>query len=259
MTENSLVLAEGASHAITTIADPTQFLVAAAESGIAQYQFTQIKTPAGGGTTWEYEGPDGEESGKELDVIVAYVRTGQRRFYLHGLDDGEASAPDCSSEDGVHGLGFHVEHGDDDTPEQKSCAGCPKNQFGSAGKGKACSESAQLFAFLPGDYLPVIVNVPPASLKGLMNFRLRQMQRGRDIMSVVTKLSLEKVKASPDYSRLNFRVVRPLGEEEHAKVSRLTEALAKSYPARNLWDLVARDAEIATDNAPEGDWTEMGD
>ena len=106
MTENSLVLAEGASHAITTIADPTHFLVAAAESGIAQYQFTQIKTPAGGGTTWEYEGPDGEESGKELDVIVAYVRTGQRRFYLHGLDDGEASAPDWSSEDGVHGLGF---------------------------------------------------------------------------------------------------------------------------------------------------------
>ncbi len=257
MTETSLVLHDGGSHAVTTAADPVAFLRAAAEQGIAAYQFTQIKIPAGGGTTWEYEGPDGDESGKELDVIVAFVRNGQRKYYLHGLDDGEASAPDCRSEDGVHGLGFFSDHGDDDVPTKTKCGDCPMNKFGSSGKGKACSESAQLFAFLPGDFLPIVIHVPPTSLRPLRDFRLKQMQRGRDIMSVVTRITLEKVKASPDYSRISYKVVRPLSEEENAKISAVTSELGASYPPINLWNSEQREsiADVEVE-AVESDWTE---
>lgn len=257
MTDNSLVLRDGAAHAVTTTADPVAFLRAAADQGIAAYQFTQVKIPAGGGTTWEYEGPDGDESGKELDVIVAFVRNGQRKFYLHGLDEGEASAPDCRSEDGVHGLGFLADHGDDDVPMKTKCGDCPMNKFGSSGKGKACSESAQLFAFLPGDFLPIVIHVPPTSLRPLRDFRLKQMQRGRDIMSVVTRITLEKVKASPDYSRISYKVVRPLTDEENAKISAVTGELAASYPPRNLWDSEQREAIAEVEvEAVESDWTE---
>jgi hypothetical protein len=264
---SALVLIEDSQqHAIVAASgpDPVEFLKAAAESGIGQHELAQIKVPGSAGITWEFEGSDGTESGQEIDLIIAFVKSGQNTFFVHEFGEGESGPPDCKSEDGVHGLGFLEEHEEDDTPQQRLCATCPKGQYGSAtkGKGKACSEYAKIFGFLPGEYLPAVVSVPPTSLKALKAMRIKRLSKGQDLNAIVTRLTLTKVKASPDYSVINFSFLRNLTDDEILKSSAVKTQLELAYPPRNLWDLHTDEPVDVTVETADGvepsDWADGG-
>jgi len=147
--------------------------------------FTRIRVPAGGGTTWEIPSIDGDpESAKSIDGVIVYIA--RRRAYWASTNlTGEP--PQCASNDCITGIGN----------PGGACEKCPFNQFGSAtkgdgsmGRGKACKESKLIFLLRANQTLPDIVIVPPGSLRVIKSY---QLKIGVPYWSIVTRLSLERV------------------------------------------------------------------
>jgi len=160
---------------------------------------TRIKVPAGGGTTWEVPGEDGEPQPiKVLEGIL--VHTARRRAYWPNTNPS-GEPPACVSTDCVNG------HGTPGGP----CDACPFNQFGSqvkqdggAGRGKACKESRLFFLLRAGQKLPDVVVVPPGSLRATKQYLLKLSV---PYWGVLTRLTLDRVqnKDSIAYAQIHPR------------------------------------------------------
>ncbi|HJY05418.1 MAG TPA: hypothetical protein VJ323_03830, partial [Bryobacteraceae bacterium] len=106
------------------------------------------------------------------------------------------------------------------------CAACPNNQFGSAGKGKAC-KNTRLLAVTPisedgNEDAPIwIISVPPTSIKAFDSyvFKLSTKQRTLPI-ALVTRISLDQ---DVTYVAPRFEAVRPLDDQELATVFPMRE------------------------------------
>lgn len=88
--------------------------------------------------------------------------------------------------------------GSEDNPSGK-CDSCPKNVWGSGSKDpadtrgpKACREGRLVYFLRPGSILPVVIQLPPTSIKPLKNYMLRLTNSQRPYWSVVTRLALEQ-------------------------------------------------------------------
>jgi hypothetical protein len=176
--------------------------------------FTRIKVPAGGGTTWEIPSVDGDgESTKAVDGIIVYIAR-RRAYWSNTNPSGEP--PQCSSGDCIIGIG----------DPGGACDECHFNVFGSAhkqdgtaGRGKACKESKLLFILRAGQILPDVVVVPAGSLKAMKSY---QLKIGVPYWSLVTRLALEKVQ---NKDGITFAQIKP------SRVGLLDEATAKQVLA----------------------------
>lgn len=139
-----------------------------------------------------------------------------KQFYAQGYTEGAATAPDCYSLDGKK-PDARVEN-----PVSKSCATCPKNQFGSrvteAGKkAKACSDTRRLVVVPLHDLHnenfggPMLFRVPPSALKGLQEYADMLTRKGYPYNSVATRVSFD-IDASHPLPR--FKPIRPLSDDE---------------------------------------------
>lgn len=146
-----------------------------------------VKVPAGGGMTWTVPHPDGEQDTRELTGVILFVQN-TRAYYSSPVGDGQASPPDCSSDDGITGVG----------DPGGACATCPLAQFGSAirngqpATGQACGSKKLLYMLLPDRILPVVVSAPATSLKAIQGYMGSLLQVGKPIYAVETKLSLKR-------------------------------------------------------------------
>lgn len=155
-------------------------------------------------------------NGDSLDyldvVIVDFVY--MNRYYSTGYEKDSIVPPDC----------FAINPNDKeltpsvnslDCQSQVGCAGCAQNQFGSKGKGKACSNRI-VMAVLPQDAgtdTPfAILDVPPTSLKGFQQYA-SSVARGlqRPPFGVVTHIEFD---TSSDYAKLIFSDPQPLDDAE---------------------------------------------
>jgi len=160
--------------------------------------FTRIRVPAGGGTTWEIPSIDGDpESVKSIEGIIVYIAR-RRAYWASANLTGDP--PQCASNDCITGIGN----------PGGACDRCPFNQFGSAskgdgimGRGKACKESKLIFLLRANQTLPDIVIVPPGSLRAMKSF---QLKIGVPYWSIVTRLSLEKVQ---NKDGITYAQIRP--------------------------------------------------
>lgn len=130
------------------------------QPGGSKISVTQSKT---------FKLPSGLETPGPLDLVIVdfmYINA----FYTAAYDRNTITPPVC----------FALNPADkgmlpaDNSPERQadSCASCPKNEFGSAGKGKACSNSV-LLAVLPGDFMDEPdqpLNILKVSATGLRPF-----------------------------------------------------------------------------------------
>ena len=95
-------------------------------------------------------------------------------------------------------------------PQAEKCASCAMNQFGSAGKGKAC-KNGKLLAVLPPDAdanTPIMVlRTPPTSINPFDTY-VRSVAKafGRPPKGVITEISMN---ADKDYPELVFTAVAP--------------------------------------------------
>ncbi len=274
---SALVVREDGQWAITA-AGGGQTLNALLELGIQKHELPQVKVPSGGAVTWEVPLADGIESTKELDIIIAVARGGMRRYFATSFEDSEdgGSAPDCMSDSYVGEDGMTPSKGygklvaDEDAPKSiRECQGCPKNQWGSAGKGKkgkGCGEYFHLVAFVPGESRPIVVHVPPTSLKACKSYIMGQIsKRGMDATArVVTTLKLRKETKPSPHSVIEFHFKQVLGEEEAARMAAFGQRLNQQYPRLSAEQMAASDSDegpvdVEVENNAGEDWVQDED
>jgi hypothetical protein len=146
---------------------------------VGEFDLPRVTMPAGGGTRWEIPGLAGTESSETLTGILVYTR--QTRAYWPSKD-ATGDPPQCASRDGQVGIG----------DPGGECRTCPHAQFGSDGqRGQACKQQSQWFLLRPDSFLPVVLGLPPTSLKAAKQYMLALAGAGIRYFEVVTEIGLE--------------------------------------------------------------------
>jgi hypothetical protein len=197
---------------------------------------------------------DPDSAATSLDVVLLKVNKGTSKvFYLKGYDKdtSEGQKPDCYSPDGI------APAADAENPQAKKCATCPHNQWGSrvsekgATKGKACSDTVRM-AVAPAGQLndPMLLRVPPASIKALGEYGQSLAKRGVGYNMVVTKVAFDMEAESP---KLTFKPVGLLDDDGWSQVQEtIGSDVVSSILGTNPAPAVAKPvAEVDEDEAPK--------
>lgn len=168
---------------------------------------------------------DPESPATSIDVVLLKANKGTSKvFYLKGYDpkDSEGAKPDCYSADGV------APAADAQNPQAKKCATCAHNQWGSrvtekgATKGKACSDTVRMAVAAAGQLNdPMLLRVPPASIKALGEYGQMLAKRGVGYSMVVTKVAFDQEAESP---KLTFKPVGFLDDAGFAEVQEMVSS-----------------------------------
>lgn len=168
---------------------------------------------------------DPESPATSIDVVLLKANKGTSKvFYLKGYDpkDSEGAKPDCYSSDGI------APAGDAQTPQAKKCATCPHNQWGSrvtekgASKGKACNDTVRMAVAAAGQINdPMLLRVPPASIKALGEYGQMLAKRGVAYSMVVTKIGFDQEAESP---KLTFKPVGFLDDAAFGEVQEMVQS-----------------------------------
>lgn len=183
----------------------------------------RIKIPSGGMTAWEVPTIDGDfDHVKELDVVIIGMRN--TRVYFSQEYTGEVTQPDCSSEDGITGF-------DNEMEENITCATCPHAQWGSKGRGQACSARKLVMVLTKDSALPVLIDLSPTSAGALEQYLLRVAGRRLAFFQIETKLKLEKVTSGGGitYSKLDPHFSRILNDDEQVQASAYRNSLVSMF------------------------------
>lgn len=190
---------------------------------------------------------DPESPATAIDVVIVKANKGTSKvYYAKGYSEGgEAVKPDCASNQGDKpDAGVK-------NPQAKSCAVCPHNQWGSkigenGGKGKACQDSVRIAIAAPGQINdPMLLRVPPASIRALGELGQSCAKRGVSYNAVITKIAFELESPTP---KLTFKPVGFLSEDGYAQV----QQVANSDVVKNILG-GGFAAEAIADEAPEAE------
>jgi hypothetical protein len=188
--------------------------------GVSVFDLDRVTMPSGGGLSFTVPDIDkGEKAVNEIKgIIVAYQDV--RAYWQQGLDEsGGGTPPDCSSDDCRLGVG---EPGG-------QCKQCPMAQFGTAsnGKGQACTQRRRLFILRENDIMPIMVSLPPTSLKPIKQYFWRlATHRYTSYYKVITKLGLAKIPgADPPYSVIVPSIGEALTDQQIAIVTEISESV----------------------------------
>lgn len=219
---------------------------AVGSQGIGQFDLPRVRIPGSGGIAWEMPSVGKPVVAQEFDaVILGFVD--QRAWWeqKYGQGDSASAPPDCYSLDLVHGQGMMAEK----VPGHL-CAQCPMSQFGSAvrdngepGRGQACKQVRFVYALRPDDLVPMLVALPPTSLKPVRAYLLALLNaEKRSAWGVVTRFGLEKTSNADGvaYSRVSLSMVRTLEPDEAAAVRVVRDNF---LPKQEVLTIERRDVE----------------
>jgi hypothetical protein len=128
---------------------------------------------------------------EELRGVVVFKQI--TRGYWDRSDQSN-KVPVCSSIDGIVGV--------DKDKNKRPCATCPQNQWGSAStmerdsKGKACKEMRRAFIIPSGQFIPIMVNLPPTSLRTWDDFWSARITQGISDLTAEVVLGLIPAKVN---------------------------------------------------------------
>lgn len=168
--------------------------------------FPRVKIPAGGQVSFEVlnpERPDDPDVTKTLEGVIVMQHTANA--YWQTSETG-GNPPDCSSDDGVTGYG----------KPGGACASCPLNEFGSGegGSGKACKNMKNIYLLRDGEMIPLLLSLPPTSLKAFRQYANTLRFAGRGLSSVVTRVGLKRQEGNGNaYSVATFAMAGALSPE----------------------------------------------
>lgn len=195
-------------------------------------EFPRVKFPSGGNLAFEVPG-DGEEQEYKKELVGVVVAHQSVNAYWAQKFEGENNPPDCSSMDGK--VGFAPEGAN--VPwagSNRDCATCPFNQWGSATdqqgnktNGKACKNMKRIYLMQEGEYLPIMITVPPTSVKQWNTYMVNMVSKGKRFYGVVTKIRLQKAKNSGgiEYSQGVFSRAKDLTKEETLAMKKYADSL----------------------------------
>jgi len=159
----------------------------------------RAKVASGGGKLFEIVTGD-EETDTAVQTITGVVIHEQK---CSAYFEGEGTSPPvCASLDWTYGT-------ERESGEVHRCADCPRHQFGSAekGGGRACKDMIRLYILTEGAPLPLVLSLPPTSLRGWQNYRLATLAPRRLRASdVVTEFTLSP---AVNAAGIKYSVVKP--------------------------------------------------
>ena len=182
---------------------------------------TRITVPTGGATSFEIFDDLTRETENVKYVEGVLVHWRRSRAWWPPTDNDELShePPSCASVDGKFPIP-NGEFGDGgaqahrnipimvDGEQRRSCAKCPMSQWGSHPKegrnGQACKAGILLFLLQEGETLPVVISVPPTSIKVVENFMVKLSARyATHYSGFKLRFALAKIDKGPNpYSQL---------------------------------------------------------
>ncbi len=221
-------------------------IVALAESGdlaeilemnvggtLTAFDFDRVRIPAGGGRRWTIPTLDGDEDTPTVEGVIVHWK--DTRAYWRDSYTGAKNPPDCSSRDNQVGEGIYG-RGSEGNPSGL-CADCPMSKFGTGTNDKgeptnaqACKQVRLLFLVRPGENLPIVVGLPPTSLRPMHRFFLRLAGKAVPYDGIITRLNLEQEKSSGGivYSRVAPTVGKILSPEEQAGIRKYGEGIRQA-------------------------------
>ncbi len=222
------ILTMGAKTFLSVVEDNLQGEILSAND------LERIRIPTGGGLNWTIPTLDGGKSVPSFEGIILYQQT-SRAYWEKGIASG-STPPNCASTDGRVGIG---EPGGD-------CIVCPHAQYGSNPKSQsgrqACRQAKNLFVLLPESYLPLVLVLPPSSLKPFKQFMLQLSAANVPIQEVVVRFGLEKSsnRSNIAFSLATFAVNERLTTDETATISAYASVL-KEQGTFDLQSFLASD------------------
>jgi len=149
--------------------------------------------------------PDSPATNIEVIIVKASKAT-SKIYYAKGYKEGEEGVkPDCWSADGTK------PDASIEVPQAKTCAACKHNVWGSrigdsGQKSKACQDSVRIAVAAPNQINdPMLLRVPPASIRSLGELGDTLKKRGVRYDAVITKVSFDPEAATPKL------VFKPIG------------------------------------------------
>lgn len=177
------------------------------EQGIA-YGVVLPRLHVGGGGALQLQ-DDAGETYKELIGIVAVSRI-SRAFWPSAFGSGEANAaPDCTSADGVVGVGI----------PGGECESCSLNQWPEGGGRKDCQEMRRLVV-LTDDKGAFLLTLKPGSMRAWDRYAARLRATGLRYYAVRTKFGIEVAqnRGGIKFARVAPILAEPLDEKTLAGV-----------------------------------------
>lgn len=216
------IINSGEFRAVAVIGDTGENLMELLQENVGEqisvFDFAKLTVPSGGGEFWSIPSADGAKVEKEIEGVVLLRKSGKAYWQVSMDDSTELTPPDCSSEDGMIGIG---------TPGG-TCAQCPLNRFETAakGKGKACKDKCDIFILTKNGVLPMIIQVPPTSLRSFKQYGMLLLDAGKDISKVLTKFSLvSETRSGKKTAIIQFKSGGDIGPEMHPFVAKYKETI----------------------------------
>lgn len=202
-------------------------------AGFSVSDLDRIVMPSGGQPFWSVPDLSGEPSAEKAIEGVIIEWQDRRAYWARSLDEsGGGSPPDCSSDDGITGVG----------DPGGACEACPLSKFGSGpdGVGQACKQMRMLYMLREDQILPVVITAPPTSLAPVRQYMLRLTSRRVPYYGVLTSLELEQTtnQGGIKYSKIKPVLVDRLDASVAEKVKSMRDSLRPYLTAIRTQDLV---------------------
>ena len=180
---------------------------------------------------------DQEVPGNSLDVIIV-ASTAENCYYDGPYDPDKVSSPACFS----MSLDPHdmVPHENVVNPVSASCNGCPNNEFGSKGKGKACKNYRKLI-MIPANTQPedvakaelAYVKVSPTSVNNWKKYA-QQLVASAGIPPWAASTRIKVVPDKKTIHQVLFEGIAPLEDSSllsaiHARIEEAEQMLLRPY------------------------------
>lgn len=187
---------------------------------------------------------DPDSPANRIEMVIVKANKGTSKvWYANGYVEGSDAKPDCFSNDGTR-PDAGVEK-----PQSKSCATCPKNEWGSkispeGKRSKACGDSVRIAVATPTQINdPYFIRVPAASIRNLGELGKMLAKRGVSYQMVVTEIGFDKEAATP---LLTFKPVGFLDEVTYKQVKEVAESdVVQNILGSNFAEVVEAPKDIA--------------
>lgn len=187
----------------------------------AQNYFTNVATSSNGlirTKNKKFMFPDGTEIANEMDVVIVdfvYVN----ELYPGNFDPKKIAPPICAAK-GVGVQEALIPFAESPKLQAESCAECPNNDYGSAGKGKACKNQVWL-AVTAADNNPnpdiFTIKLSPTAVAPFKKYLGTLKSHNLPPYAAVTRLFFDK---TVDYAKVVCELSKPNHVNENMAVSR---------------------------------------
>ena len=190
--------------------------------------FPRVKIPAGGSLQFEIpsDDPENPDYTKYIEGVILYNHD-TCAYWPEGSEYDDTVTPLCSSVDGKTGYGA----------PGGVCATCALNQYGSVekGKGKACKNMRNLYILRSGEYMPMLLSLPPTSLRPYSDFVSTIFAaRRRPIYAGVVQIGLKRVdNGSNTYSVATFRLLSRFEGEKLLQIKQYADGFREQIKSMN--------------------------